>query len=164
MGTLGAKIKLFIHALLGWKPLPGEALVGCVGQICALAIIIGAVFLLWKRYISWHIPVSFLVTVIVFSLVFHKGEYLFPFTTVQLLAGSTLLAAFFVATDPVTTPLTGAGMIVFGCGAALIAMIGRFWGKWVDPTYFGILVMNCFTPLIDRILKPKPFGRIKSRA
>jgi len=167
LSGLGAKVKVFIKALLGWKAVPGsDQLVGCVGQLCALAIIIGAVYLLWKKYISWHIPVSFLVTIVIFSLIFYKGDraYLYPFILVQLLAGGSLIAAFFVAAEPVTSPLTSVGMIIFGCGAALITMIGRFWGKWVDPVWFGLLVMNCFTPLIDRIFKPKPFGRVKSSA
>jgi len=164
--SLGGKIKLLIHTLLGWKPLPGEELVGCVGQICALAIIIGAIYLFWKKYISWHIPVGFLGAVLIFSILFYKGEkeFLYPYILVQLLSGGTLLAAFFIATDPITTPVTGAGMLIFGVMAGMIAMIGRLWGSWIEPVWFAILAMNGFTPLIDRLVKPRPLGRVKSSA
>ncbi len=161
---LGGKIKLLIYVLIGWKPLPGEELIGCVGQICALAIIIGAIYLFWKKYISWHAPVGFLAAVLLFSILFGEKDYLYPYILVQLLSGGTLLAAFFIITDPTTTPVTSIGMLVFGAMAGIITMIGRLWGSWVDPIWFSILVANGFTPLIDRLIKPRPFGRVKSSA
>jgi len=161
---IGAKIKVLLKVILAWKPIPGATLVDCVGQVSALAIIIGGIFLIWKRYINWRIPVGFLASIIIFSAIFGSKEYLYPYILVQLLTGSTLLAAFFVATDPVTTPLTGLGNIVFGVLLGLITMIGRLWGSWVEPVWFCILVTNGFTPLIDRLTKPKPFGRVKESA
>ncbi len=159
---IGAKINLFFKLLLSWKPIfPGEPLVGCIGQISALAIIIGGLFLLWKRYITWHIPVSFLASIILFSILFKGGEFLYPYVLVQLLSSGTLLAAFFIATDPVTSPMTGRSMITLGVLLGLIVMIGRIWGSWIDPIWFCVLVMNAFTPLVDLIFKPKPFGRVK---
>lgn len=208
---LSAKVKLFFKLILAWKPMPGEALVDCIGQISAVAIVIGGLFLLWRRYISWHIPVSFLASIILcsilgqisvqaiiigtlvvivcflllwrflgpvsflpsiillfiailFSTFISKGEYLYPYVLVQLLSGGTLLAAFFIATDPVTSPTTGQSMIILGVLFGLIVVIGRIWGSWVDPIWFCVLVMNAFAPLIDRLTKPKPFGRLKESA
>ncbi len=163
--TLGGKLKLLGKILLGWKAGAwGDHLFGCVGCICALAILIGAAFLFIKRYISWYAPVGFLATILFFSLVFYKGDkqYLYPFVLIQLFSGSTLLAAFFFVTDFATTPFTGLGMFIFGVMAGLVTMLGRLWGKWVDPVWFAILVANAFTPLIDRFVRPKPFGRVKS--
>lgn len=166
--SLGAKIKLLMKTLLGWKPVPGyEQIVCCIGGIMAIAIIIGGIFLLWKRYISWHAPAGFLLTVLIFSILFYKGDksYLYPYVLIQLFSGSTLLATFFLVTDPVTTPFTGLGMFVFGILAGLVTMIGRLWSRtWVEPVWFAVLLGNAFTPLIDRLVKPKPFGRVKSSA
>ncbi len=163
--TLGGKLKLLIKVLLGWKPGAwGDYLFGCVGCICALAILVGAVFLFIKRYINWYAPIGFLGTVLLFSLIFYNGDrqYLYPFILIQIFSGSTLLAAFFFVTDFVTTPFTPLGMFIFGAMAGLVTMLGRLWGKWVDPVWFAILVANAFTPLIDRFTRPKPFGRVKS--
>ena len=165
--TLGAKFKLLLKFLLQWKTGAwSDELVLYTGSICALALIIGGLFLIWRRYASWHAPVGFLLTVFCFSVIFYKGDrsYLFPYLLIQLLAGSTLITAFFLVTDPVTTPVTNAGMFVFGVLAALVMMLGRLWGKWIDPGFFGVLVANAFTPLIDRIVKPKPFGRFTTVA
>ncbi len=161
---IGAKIHLLFKVILAWKPMPGEALVSCVGQVSALAIIIGGLFLIWKKYINWRIPVSFLASIILFSILFKGGEFLYLYVLVQLLSSGTLLAAFFIATDPVTTPMRGLGMIAFGVLLGLIVVIGRIWGTWIDPIWFCVLVMNAFTPLIDRLTKPKPFGRLKESA
>ncbi len=159
---IGAKINLFFKLLISWKPIfPGEPLIGCIGQISALAIIIGGGILLWRRYITWHIPVSFLASIILFSILFKGGEFLYPYVLVQLLSSGTLLAAFFIATDSVTSPMTRWPMLILGVLLGLIVMIGRIWGSWIDPIWFCVLVMNAFTPLVDLIFKPKPFGRVK---
>lgn len=161
---IGAKIHLLFKVILFWKPMPGATLVDCIGQVSALAVIIGGLFLIWRGYINWRIPVSFLASLILFSLIFGGKEYLYPYILVQFLTGSTLLAAFFVATDLVTTPITGWGMVVFGAFLGLITMVGRLWGSWVEPVWFCVLVVNGFVPLIDRLSKPKPFGRVKESA
>lgn len=156
---IGAKIQLFVNVLMQWKAVPiiGEQTCG-IGEISAIALIIGAAFLLWKGYISWHIPAGFLGTVFIFSVLFGEKDFVYPYTLVQLLSGSTLLAAFFVATDPGTSPYNNVAMIIFGCLCGLVTMVGRLWGGWIEPVWFAVLVGNAFVPLIDRYTKPKVFG------
>ncbi|MCD6320396.1 MAG: RnfABCDGE type electron transport complex subunit D, partial [Candidatus Desulfofervidaceae bacterium] len=163
----GAKLKLLFKILFEWKTGPwADQLISYVGGICALAIIIGGLYLLWKRYISWHAPIGFILTVFVFSVLFYKGDkaYLYPYLLIQLFTGTTLLTAFFLVTDPITTPFTGIGMFIFGILVGVVTMVGRLWGSWIEPAFFGVLVANSLTPLIDRVIKPKPFGRVKSSA
>ena len=161
--TIGAKMKLFLKLLWRWEYIPGmDEMVANIGGMSAIALLIGALFLLWRRYISWHIPIGFLVPVFVFSAIFGNKEYLYPFVLIQLLGGGTLLAAFFIATDPVTTPMTSHGMFVFGILCGFITMVGILWGSWIEPVWFAILVGNAFTPLIDKLFKPRPFGRVRS--
>jgi electron transport complex protein RnfD len=161
--SLGLKLKLFLKVLLSWKVNPAtEQLICGIGEVSALALLIGGIFLLWRGYIRWQIPLSFLATIIIFALIFGSKAFLYPLTIIHLLGGGSLLAAFFMSTDPATTPLTGKGMVVFGCLCGLVTMIGRLWGSWIEPIWFAILVGNALTPLIDKMFKPTPFGRVKS--
>ncbi len=129
---------------------------GTIGETCSLALIIGAVYLLIRRVISWHIPVSFIATVFVFSL-FVEG---FDFTRALawVLSGGLLIGAFFMATDYVTSPTTPKGCIVFGIGAGLITALIRFWGGYPEGVSFAILLMNILNPFIDALTGRKVFG------
>jgi electron transport complex protein RnfD len=128
---------------------------GSIGETSALLIIIACVILIIFRIIDWKIPVVYVATVIVMSLIFGE-DVLF-----QILAGGLLFGAVFMATDYVTSPITPLGKIIFAAGCGLITFIIRKYGAMPEGVCFAILVMNGFTPLIDRYIKPKPFGYVK---
>ena len=131
---------------------------GCIGEICIIALLAGALFLLMSGYISWHIPFSFITTVGIFTWIFGAealfgGEWLF-----HILSGGLALGAFFMATDYVTSPLTNKGRLIFGFGCGLFTAIIRLWGGYPEGVCYAILLMNAATPLIDRYTKPRRFG------
>ena len=132
---------------------------GSFGEVSAIALLIGAAFLLWKRIITWHIPVSFIATVFVVAGIFHlvnPAEYVNPF--IHLLSGGLILGACFMATDMVTSPTSPWGMIVFGCGCGLLTIIIRLFGAYPEGVSFSILLMNAVVPLINKGFKPKQFA------
>ncbi len=126
---------------------------GCIGETSACALLVGAAYLLFRRVITWHIPASFIATVFVFA--FLKGGV--P-PLVHVLSGGVVLGACFMATDYVTSPITARGKLVFGAGCGLLTMCIRSGGGYPEGVSFAILVMNAFTPLINRFTQPKPFG------
>lgn len=123
---------------------------GCLGETCALALILGGAYLLIRRVISWHTPAAFLGTVALMSL-FCGRDVLY-----QLLSGGLILGAFFMATDYATTPTTKTGKLVFGIGCGLITVLIRFWGNFPEGVSFSILLMNILTPHINRLTRRKP--------
>ena len=132
---------------------------GSLGEVSALAILIGAIFLLCRRIITWHIPVSFIGTAFVFSGILwlcDKTAFVDPFTTI--LTGGIMLGACFMATDMVTSPMTKTGQLIFGCGCGLLTIIIRNWGNYPEGVSFAILLMNAVTPLLNRWCKPKRFA------
>ena len=127
---------------------------GCIGEVCVLALVIGAAFLLLKKYISWHIPATYIVTTGLFVYVFgpkglFTGDWLF-----HILSGGLILGAFFMATDYVTSPRAVKGQVVFGIGCGLFTAIIRLWSRYPEGASYAILMMNAAVPLIDRYLKP----------
>lgn len=126
---------------------------GCIGEVSAVALLVGAVYLLIRRVITWHIPVSFLATCAVCALVMGGAPVL-----TQLLTGGVMIGACFMATDYVTSPTTAKGKLIFGCGCGFLCMLIRRYGAYPEGCSFAILVMNAFAPLISRWTKPKPFG------
>ncbi len=132
---------------------------GSLGEISALALIIGGLYLIAKRVITWHIPFSFLGTVLVMAALFHGIDpNRYAPLQFHLVTGGLILGAFFMATDLVTSPVTHRGMLIFGAGCGLITMTIRFWGGYPEGVSFAILLMNAATPLIDRWVKPRTFG------
>ena len=132
---------------------------GSIGEVCIFVLLLGGLFLLFTRIISWHIPFSFIFTVAILSWIFSpqgffNGDWLF-----SILAGGLILGAFFMATDYVTTPLTNKGKLIFGFGCGLITFLIRRWGGYPEGVSFSILIMNASVPLIDRFIKPKVYGR-----
>ena len=123
---------------------------GSLGETCALALILGGVYLLVRRVISWHTPVAFIGTVALMSLVCGKD------VLGQVLSGGLLLAAFFMATDYATTPNTNLGKIIFGVGCGLITILIRFWGNYPEGVSYSILIMNILTPYISKLTRSKP--------
>jgi Na+-translocating ferredoxin:NAD+ oxidoreductase subunit D len=132
---------------------------GSIGETSELALLIGAILLLIKRYITWHIPVSFIGTVaLVFGLKELIGGKNFIMIPVEILSGGLILGAFYMATDMVTSPQTKTGGLIFGAGSGIITCVIRVHGGYPEGVCYAILLMNAFTPLIDRYVKPKRFG------
>jgi electron transport complex protein RnfD len=140
----------------------GHLMTGSLGEISALAILLGGLWLIIKRYIYWHVPVAYIGTVLLFSGIFwiiDPARYAHPLF--HLLTGGLFLGAFFMATDMVTSPVTRRGMLVFGIGCGLITCLIRMWGSYPEGVSFAILLMNALTPLLDRWFKPTVFGKRK---
>ncbi len=132
---------------------------GSLGEVSALAILIGAIYLLCRRIISWHIPVTFIGTAALFSAILwlvDSASYADPLTTI--LSGGIMLGACFMATDMVTSPMAKSGQLIFGVGCGLLTIIIRTWGAYPEGVSFAILLMNSVTPLINRWCKPKRFA------
>jgi electron transport complex protein RnfD len=137
---------------------------GGIGAVCGLAIVIGGLFLLWRGIIRWHIPVAFLLGVSIFALILRMiNPDLYPPVSFHLAGGGVLLGALFLAPEPVTSPVTPKGMLVFGLLAGALTMILRMWGADYDGTFYAILVMNAATPLFN-YLKPRAYGRSMVKA
>jgi electron transport complex protein RnfD len=156
--VFGDKINLYTQLLIGHRG-------GCIGETSIIALLIGAAFLFYKGYITWHIPISFLGTAAILAWVFGgKGTGLFTGDPIlHLLSGGLVLGAFFMATDYVTSPSLRKGQIIFGIGCGAITMLIRLKGGYPEGVMFAILLMNCFAPLIDRSMKVKPFGTMKEQ-
>ncbi len=134
---------------------------GCIGEACILALLAGAAFLLYKKYISWHTPVGFVGTAALLTWVF-GGKTLFSGDIiVPVLSGGLILGAFYMATDYVTGPITKKGQLIFGIGCGIITAVIRLWGGYPEGVSYSILLMNAATPLIDRFVKPRRFGEKK---
>ncbi len=148
----GDKSALYLQLFLGQRA-------GSLGETSILAILIGGLFLLWRGYITWHIPLSFLATAGLLAWIFGGREGLFTGDPlVHLLSGGMMLGAFFMATDYVTSPIVRKAQIVFGIGCGFFTMLIRLKGGYPEGVMFAILIMNCFAPLLDRGFKTKVFG------
>lgn len=131
---------------------------GCLGEVCILALLVGAVYLLWKGYIWYQSPAGFILTLGALSWIFAaqgflKGDFLF-----SILSGGLILGAFFMATDYVTTPMTKKGQFIFGIGCGIITFVIRKFGGYPEGVSYSILMMNTATPLIDRWVRPRRYG------
>lgn len=134
---------------------------GSLGEVSAIAIILGGLFMLFRRIITWHIPVSFIFTVFTFTgilFLMDSTKYVDPIF--HLLTGGLMLGAIFMATDMVTSPMTKSGMLLFGFGCGLLTVLIRVWGSYPEGVSFAILIMNALVPLINKGLKPKKFGEV----
>lgn len=134
---------------------------GSMGEIGALALILGGIYLLWRKVISWHIPVAVLGTMAIFAACVGLGmggELVYQLPLFHILAGGALLGAIYMATDYSTSPMTHKGMIIYGVGIGLLTMIIRLWGAYPEGMSFAIFIMNAATPLINKYCRPKRFG------
>lgn len=132
---------------------------GSLGEVSALALLIGGLYMLFRKIITWHIPVSIFATVAIFTGILHlidPTQYADPLF--HLLTGGLMLGAIFMATDMVTSPMSGKGMIIFGVGIGVITVLIRVFGAYPEGVSFAILIMNAFVPLINKGFKPKRFG------
>lgn len=132
---------------------------GCLGEVSALALLLGAAYLLYRRVITWHIPVAFIGTVALYAFCnYGMNLHALKLAEAHVFCGGVILGACFMATDYVTSPITAKGKIIFGCGCGLLTMLIRLQGAYPEGVSFSILIMNAFTPLISRFTQPKPFG------
>ncbi len=137
---------------------------GCIGEVSALALLLGLAYMLWKKVITWHIPVSILVTVFVFGSIMHfANPELYVDGLTQLLSGGLMLGAIFMATDYVTSPMNHKGMLIYGVCIGLLTVVIRLFGAYPEGMSFAILIMNAFTPLINTYVKPKRFGEVAKK-
>lgn len=137
---------------------------GCLGEVSAMALLIGLVYMLWKKIITWHIPVSILATVFVFSGITHLiNPEMYVSPVIQILSGGLLLGAIFMATDYVTSPMSKKGMLIYGVAIGLLTVVIRLFGVYPEGMSFAILIMNAFTPLINMYCKPKRFGEVAKK-
>ena len=135
---------------------------GSMGEIASLALILGGLYLLWRKVITWHIPVAVLGTMALFALCvalgIGGGTMCYELPLFHILAGGALLGAIFMATDYSTSPMTHKGMLIYGVGIGLLTMIIRLWGAYPEGMSFAIFIMNAATPLINKYFRPKRFG------
>ena len=136
---------------------------GSLGEVAALALLAGFAYLLWRRVIRWHVPVTVLATMAVFAFVYALGKgmtgaALWQLPLFHVLAGGAILGAVFMATDYSTSPMTVRGGVIFGIGIGVITMLIRLWGAYPEGMSFAILIMNACVPLINKYVKPKRFG------
>ena len=135
---------------------------GSIGEMSAISILLGLIYMIWKKVITWHIPISILITVALFTGVLYIINPIELYNPIiHLASGGLMLGACFMATDYVTSPMTKKGMIIYGVGIGFITMAIRLWGAYPEGVSFSILLMNDFTPLINSYTSPKRFGEVK---
>lgn len=132
---------------------------GSAGEVAGVALLLGLLYMLIKKIVTWHIPVAVVGSIAVFTGVLHLSDpqaYANPLF--HLLTGGVLLGAFFMATDYASSPMSKRGMLLYGAGIGIITVLIRIYGSYPEGVSFAILIMNAFTPLIDKYIKPKRFG------
>ncbi len=140
-------------AALGWTG-------GSLGETADLLVLLGGLWLLWRRVMTWHVPVAMLATVLVLAGGLHLlNPERFAGPAVHLLSGGLMLGAFFIATDPVTSPTTKLGQLIFGAGCGAFVYIIRPWGGYHEGVAIAVVLMNAATPLIDHYVRPRIYGR-----
>jgi Na+-translocating ferredoxin:NAD+ oxidoreductase subunit D len=156
VSELMSQIPSYLSLLLG-------DLGGCVGEISAVGLIIGFLYMLWKKIITWHIPISMLGTIFIFTGILwliNPEKFIDP--VFHLLTGGVMLGAFYMATDYVTSPMTVKGMLIYGIGIGFITVVIRVFGSYPEGVSFAILIMNGFVPLMNKYIKPRRFGLKKN--
>ena len=133
---------------------------GSIGEVSVVALLVGLAYMLWRRIITWHIPVSILLTVGILSALLHWANPIYAHPLQVLMSGGLLLGAIFMATDYVTSPMTRRGQLIYGVAIGALTVIIRNWGSFPEGMSFAILIMNAFTPLINFYVKPKRFGEV----
>lgn len=134
---------------------------GCIGEVCSIALILGAIYLILRGVISFAIPGSYILTVAVFMFI--SSGFSLSFTLYEILGGGLLLGAFFMATDYSTSPINTKGKIVFGIGCGILTSVIRLFGSLPEGVSYSILLMNIAVPLIEKMTAPKYFGFIKTK-
>lgn len=158
MSEISSRIPSAMEMLFGFTG-------GSIGEMSALALLLGGVYLMYRKVISWHIPVMLLMTMAVMTGIFwliDPEHYASP--VIHILSGGAVLGAFYMATDLVTSPMTKKGMVIFAIGIGIITVVIRLFGAYPEGISFAILIMNAFVPLINKYFKPRRFGsKIKAK-
>lgn len=136
---------------------------GTIGEVCAIALLFGLAYMLWKKIITWHIPVSIIGTVFVLAGLLHLANPVYADPLTVILSGGLMLGAIFMATDYVTSPMTAKGQIIYGVSIGVLTLVIRNWGSYPEGMSFAILIMNAFTPIINMYVKPKRFGEVPEK-
>ena len=134
---------------------------GSLGEVSAIALLLGCCFMLWRKIITWHIPVSILLTVFLLAGLFHLIDPVYADPFQVILSGGLMLGACFMATDYVTSPMCARGQLIYGVAIGVLTVLIRDFGAYPEGMSFAILIMNGFTPLINIYVKPKRFGETK---
>ena len=137
---------------------------GCIGETSVVLLLLGFVYLLVRKVLTWRIPVTFVGTVAVLALIFPQGNDPLLWCGYQLCSGGLMLGAIFMATDYVTSPITRLGQMVYGVGCGVLTVLIRYFGGYNEGVSYAILVMNCCVVLLDRIGRPTKFGAPKKEA
>lgn len=131
---------------------------GCIGEVSALLLTAGGIYLLWRRVITWHIPAAYIGTVLVVTFVFAKSTLPIDFSLGEIFSGGLFLGAIFMATDYSTSPVTMSGRLIYGIGCGLLTVFIRYFGGYAEGVSFSILIMNLLVWYLDRYTKPVRFG------
>jgi len=157
----GESVQQLMHNIPSYTDMLIGNMGGSLGEVSAIAIILGGLFMLFRKIITWHIPVSFLLTVFLFTgILFEIDNTKYVDPVFHLLTGGLMLGAIFMATDMVTSPMSKSGMLIFGLGCGLLTVLIRVWGSYPEGVSFAILIMNALVPLINKGFKPKKFGEV----
>jgi len=153
VGEIMPEVPSTLHLFLG-------KMSGSAGEISALALLVGMLYMLYRKIISWHIPLSILGTVFVFTgILWLVNPDRFADPLFHLLTGGLMLGAIYMATDYVTSPMSSKGMLIYGAGIGIVTVLIRIFGAYPEGVQFAILIFNGFTPLINKFIKPKRFGK-----
>ena len=131
---------------------------GCIGEVSAVALVVGGLYLIYRDVINWRIPVFYIGSFAVFAFIFGRQSFFSGNVLFEVLSGGLMLGAFFMATDYATTPITPNGKIIMGVGCGFLAVMIRFYGGYPEGVSFSILIMNLFVPLIDKYIRPRVYG------
>ena len=137
---------------------------GCIGEISVLMLLVGGVYLMIRKIITWHIPVAFIGTVAIVTFLFPiGGADRLTFMTASLCTGGLMIGAFFMATDYVTSPVTAVGRLIYGVGCGLLVILLRYFGSYPEGVSFAILIMNALVWYLDMFTKPRVFGKSRKK-
>ncbi|MBC3796322.1 RnfABCDGE type electron transport complex subunit D [Acetobacterium tundrae] len=151
ISTFGSASNMYQAMFLGNRS-------GSIGETCTVLLVLGGLFLIYKKYINWQVPVVMIGTVGILTWIFGPAGFLTGDPLFHMMAGGLIIGAFFMATDMVTIPITIKGQIIFAFGAGVLTTLIRLKGGYPEGVCYAILLMNCLTPLIDRFCQPKKFG------
>lgn len=155
VSTMMGKVPSYVDMLYGMQG-------GSLGEVSAILLLLGGLFLLFKKIITWHIPVAYFGSVLVFTgILWLVDPTMYVNPLFHLVTGGLMLGVFYMATDMVTSPMSKKGMLIFGIGCGIITIVIRVWGAYPEGVSFAILIMNAFVPLINNAFKPKKFGLVK---
>ncbi len=153
----GEAVTNVLDAFIGKDP-------GCLGEISALALLIGFAYLLVRKVITWHIPVTYIGTVALFALLFPQAGGRVDYMLMAIFSGGLMLGAIFMATDYTISPVTKLGRVIYGVGCGLLTVMIRYFGAYPEGVSFAIMIMNCLVWYIDRVTTPKVFGSKEAKS